>query len=142
MGTFGSVPGVASPGAFIPGAVLDDLLAPASTRLGRGGGSPTDLTGLLEPLGSNTGITWKNTGREILLVSVGSTPTSLSSRIPIRIQGESVDPQPSGELAANAIWIVGPYDSQFDEQPSGTVTIDFSSTAGVSVALIRGPAAA
>lgn len=141
MGNFGSVLGVASPGAFIPGTVLDDLLTPAVARLVLGGKSLTVLTAAFEPLGVNSGVSWKNTGREILLVSVGSTPISLSSRIPIRIHGEPVEPQPSGELAANAIWIVGPYDSQFDEQASDNVTIDFSSTAGVSVALIRVPAA-
>lgn len=137
-GAFGSVLGVASPGGLIPGAVLDDLLAPAPARLVPGGGSPTTLDDAFEPLGLNTGVTWKNTGREILFVSVGSTPTSLASRIPIRIQGEPVGPQPSGDLAAGAIWIVAPYPSQFDGAEE-TVTIDFSSAVGVSVALIRVP---
>jgi hypothetical protein len=115
------------------------LLTLTPARLVAGGGSPTNLTSLFQSLGANTGVVWDNTGHEALFILVGTTPTTLTSDIPIIIQGEPVQGQTSGALPVSTTQIVGPYPSQFDDVPTGEVEIDFSSATGISVALIQMP---
>ncbi|MCW2904450.1 MAG: hypothetical protein JWO67_6715 [Streptosporangiaceae bacterium] len=114
------------------------LLTLNAAQLVAGGASPTSLTDAFVSLGANTGVKWSNTGHEALFVQVGTTPTTLTSDIPLIIQGEPVQGQSSGVLPASKIAIVGPYPSQFDDV-TDMVEIDFSSQTGISVALIRWP---
>lgn len=97
-----------------------------------------NLTSLLTSLGSNTGVSFVNTGREFLVVSVGSTATTLTSDIFLTIQGQTVSPASTGPLATSAISVLGPWPSQFNKTDgSYTVEVDFSSTTGVTVALLQ-----
>lgn len=116
------------------------LLNLTAVQLGQGGGSPSNLTSALTALGSNTGVLFPNTGREILVVSVGSTPTTPTSDIGTTVQGQSVPGVSGGALPTSAISILGPWPSQYDRQ-DGTldVEIDFSAQTNVSVALLHIP---
>ncbi len=100
--------------------------------------APLNLTALLTSLGANTGVLFTNTGRELLLVSVGATPTTPTSDIGLTIQGQTVPGVSGGALATTAISCLGPYPSQFNKT-DGTyeVEIDFSSNTSVLVALIQ-----
>lgn len=104
---------------------------------------PTNLTAALTSLGANTGVTFTNTGRELLVVSVGATPTTLTSDIFLTIQGQVVPGVSSGALAATSIAILGPWPSQFNKV-DGTyqAQIDFSSSASITVALFQVPGVA
>ena len=116
------------------------LLALTATRLTPGGLSPTNLTAALTALGSNTGVTFPNTGREILLVSSGSSPTTPTSKIGTTVQGQAVASEVASALATTAWSSLGPYPSQFDAQDgTQTVEIDFSSSTNISVLLIQIP---
>lgn len=104
---------------------------------------PVNVTAAVASLGANTGVTFVNTGRELLVVSVGATPTTLTSDIFLTIQGQSVSGASSGALTANAISILGPWPSQFNKTDgSGLVQVDFSSSASISVALLQVPGVA
>jgi hypothetical protein len=116
------------------------LLALTATNLTPGGLSPTNLSALLAALGSNTGVTFPNSGREILVVSLGTTATTPTSQIGTTVQGQPVTGESGGALTVSVISVLGPYPSQFNKQDgTNTVEVDFSSQTNVSVALVRVP---
>jgi hypothetical protein len=116
------------------------LLTLTAVNLSQGGADPTNLTAQLVSLGSNTGVKFTNTGREILIVSVGATPTTPTSDIGTTVQGQTVPGVSGGALTATAISILGPYPSQYDKQDgTSQVEVDFSSQTSVSVALVHIP---
>lgn len=113
-------------------------LNPSSLMIGAG--NPLNLTAALVSLGSNTGVTFVNSGRELLVVSLGSTATTLTSDIGLTIQGQTVPGVSSGALAANDITVMPPYPLQFNRTDgSGLIQVDFSSSVNVSVALLHVP---
>ena len=100
--------------------------------------TPTNVTTALTALGANTGVLFPNTGREILVISTGTTATTGTSDIGITVQGQAVPGVTSGALAVSSISVLGPWASQFDRTDgSYDVEVDFSSAAGVSVALLQ-----
>lgn len=119
-------------------ALLSLTAAPLSTK-----GQPTNLTSALVSIGANTGVLFTNTGRELLVVSVGATPTTLTSDIFLTIQGQAIPGVSSGALAVSAISVLGPWPSQFNKTDgSFQVQVDFSSSASISVALLQVPGVA
>lgn len=112
-------------------------LALTATPLGKAA-SPVNVTAAFTSLGTNTGVTFTNTGREFLVINVGSTPTTATSDIGLTIQDQTVPGVSSGALATSAISILGPWPSQFDKTDGTyTVQVDFSANTGVSVALMQ-----
>lgn len=118
------------------------LLALTATQLVQGGGTPFNLTAALaaSPLGSNTGITFPNTGRETVYVQTNATSggTTVTSDIGTTVQGQAV-PGIQVTQAPSLIQRYGPYPSQYDA-PGGanTVEIDFGTPANVSgVVVVR-----
>lgn len=87
-----------------------------------------------------TGVQWANTGREILLVNVGTTATTLTFNIGTTVLGESVT-APTAAPTTSAITPYGPFPSSFNQPSSGTnqIYIDFSSVTNVTVALLQMP---
>jgi hypothetical protein len=97
-----------------------------------------NVTALLTALGANTGVSFYNTGREFLVVSMGTTASSADTDIELTIQGAPVGSLSVGSLAVSAMSVIGPFSSQFDTTTgSQLVEVDFSSQAGVSVALLQ-----
>lgn len=116
------------------------LLSLTPVNLVSGGTTPTDLTTSLVALGSNTGVVWANSGHEIILISVGTTATTVTSDIGITIQGEPVTGVSSGALPVSSMMVLGPYPSQFNKQDgSFDVELDFSSETLVNVVAVRIP---
>lgn len=97
-----------------------------------------NVTALLTALGTNTGVSFYNSGREMLVVSMGTTASTPDSDIFQTIQGATVGSVSAGTLALSAINMMGPWSSQFDTTTgSQLVEVDFSSSAGVYVALVQ-----
>lgn len=107
------------------------------TVLGTGA---TNLTTALAALGSATGVQWSNTGKEVLYVSVGATPTTVTENIGVTVLGQGVT-APTVALSANTVYAIGPFPSAFNQPSSGTnqIFLDFSSSTAVSVALVQLP---
>jgi hypothetical protein len=105
--------------------------------LGTGG---NNLTTALAALGAATGVQWSNTGREVLYVSVGTTPTVVTEQIGTTVLGQAVT-APTVNLAASTVYTLGPFPAQFNQPSSGTnqLFLDFSVSTNVSVALVQIP---
>lgn len=97
-----------------------------------------NVSSLLASLGANTGVYFPNTGKEILVISMGTTAANISTPINFTVQGAAVGSVSAGALGTSAISMLGPWSSQFD-RTDGTfdVEVDFSSSAGISVALVQ-----
>ncbi len=112
------------------------LLTLTPTVLAAGGGSPSNLTALLAAgaLGSNTGVLFTNSGREILVVQTGSGgSTTVTSDIGTTVQGQTVPGvAPGSAQAASTIQLYGPYPSQYDRQDgTSDIEVDFGTAANV-----------
>lgn len=114
------------------------LLSLNPTQLGKA--AALNVTALLTSLGTNTGVLFPNTGREFLVVSMGTTASTPDTPIWLTIQGAAVGSVVAGALGTSAISVLGPWSSQFDKT-DGTfdVEVDFSSAVGISVALLQLP---
>lgn len=97
-----------------------------------------NLTTLLAALGSASGVQWSNTGRELLYVSVGTTPTVVTENIGATVLGQAVT-APTVNLAASTVYLLGPYPSAYNQPSTGSnqVYLDFSVSTNVSVALVQ-----
>ncbi|NUQ95291.1 MAG: hypothetical protein HOY79_01570 [Streptomyces sp.] len=103
-----------------------------------GASAPLNLTSLLTAgsLGANTGVTWSNTGREILCVQLGASASTCQILIGTTIEGQAVASL-TPTLVTSAINVIGPFPS--DEQgPGGVMTVTFGTPANVTgVALLQ-----
>ncbi|WP_157536215.1 hypothetical protein [Kitasatospora mediocidica] len=102
-----------------------------------GSAAPVNLTSLMAAgvLGSNTGVSFANTGREVLFVNVASGGSTCSIAIGTTIEGQPVTAL-TPTLTASAINVLGPFPSD-ENQPGGTMQITFGTTANVTVALVQ-----
>jgi hypothetical protein len=100
-----------------------------------GSGAPLNLTSLMAAgtLGSNTGVSFSNTGKEVLFVNVASGGSTCSIAIGTTIEGQAVSAL-TPTLTASAVNVIGPFPSD-ENQPGGTMTITFGTPANVTVAL-------
>lgn len=105
-----------------------------------GANAPLDITALLAAgsLGSNTGVSFTNTGREVLHVQLASAEQStIIVAIGTTIEGEPVTSITYTAPTAGHLVQVGPFDSD-EDQPGGTITVTFGTAANVSgVALVQ-----
>lgn len=87
-----------------------------------------------------TGVSWSNTGREVLFVNLGSTATTETENIGVSILGQAVTAL-SQTPGVSTITLYGPFPSVFNQPSSGTnqIWIDFSSVVSLTVALIQIP---
>jgi hypothetical protein len=101
-------------------------------------GAPLNLTALLAAgaLGSNTGVEFTNSGREVLYVQCGTAASTIVVTI-----GSTVEGQPVTSLTLNGVTsdivMIGPFNTDFDVQPGSLVEVTFGTPANVSgVALV------
>lgn len=119
---------------------MAQLLTLTPSTLVVAGTSAVNLTTALTSLGANTGVLFVNNGRRVLAVFVDGTPTTATSQIGTTVQGQTVTGVSSGALATTAITFLGPWPIAFDRTDgSFDVEIDFSSSTGVTVALLEIP---
>jgi hypothetical protein len=101
-----------------------------------GSAAPLNLTTLIAAgtLGSNSGVTWQNTGREVLLVAVASGGSTCTIPIGTTVEGQAVNSL-TPTLTASATQMLGPFAS--DIAASGMITVNFGTAANVTVALVQ-----
>jgi len=102
--------------------------------------SATGLVPAYTSLGSNTGVTFTNSGKEWVEVVTTGTTTTVTEKIGKTVQGQAVT-SPTTVVAATTPAPVkfGPYASDYNQPGTTTVELDFSSSTGVSVALFKLP---
>lgn len=100
--------------------------------------TPLNLTTLLAAgtLGSNTGVSFQNTGREVLWIQSGASATTANVQIGTTVEGQPVTAI-TETLIASDIQAIGPFPVDFN-QAGGLVYVDFATPADVTgVALIQ-----
>jgi hypothetical protein len=108
------------------------LLTLTATQFPKTGASaPLNLTSLLTAgtLGANTGVTFTNTGREILFIQLGASSSTCSIAIGTTIEGQAVAAL-TPTLTTSAINVIGPFPS--DENISGAIQVTFGTPANVT----------
>src|SRR5690242_10477410 len=98
------------------------LLTLTPTQFPRTGASaPLNLTTLMAAgtLGSNTGVSFSNTGREVLFVNVAVGGSTGSIAIGTTVEGQAVSPL-TPTLTSSAINVLGPFPSD-ENQPGGLI---------------------
>jgi hypothetical protein len=103
--------------------------------------TPTNYAGVAQAftaLTGYTGVSWNSSGREILVVSIGATATTLTGNIGSSVLGQAVTPF-TWSPASSAVTYYGLFPSTFNEPSSGTnaIWIDFSQVVNVSVQLLQ-----
>ncbi|MEU8920296.1 hypothetical protein AB0D10_05070 [Kitasatospora sp. NPDC048545] len=114
------------------------LALTATSQPKTGAASPLNLTALLTAgtLGANTGVSFVNTGREVLHISMGAGASTVIVNIGTTIEGQSVTAI-TASLTSSATNIVGPFPSD-ENQPNGQIYVDFGTPASVNgVALLQ-----
>jgi hypothetical protein len=82
--------------------------------------------------GAGNGVQFTNfPGQTILLVSVGTTPTTLTVVIGSTLFGVAATGFPVGPLTASAISIVGPFHTALDQPGTQLVAVDFSAVTNI-----------
>jgi len=102
-----------------------------------GATAPLNITALLAGIGSATGVSFTNSGREALYVQQAGSPSSIIVNIGTTVEGEPVTSQTFAGVAS-ALQMVGPFNSDEDFQPGDVIEITFGTPANVtSVALVQ-----
>lgn len=114
---------------------LLSLTATAQPRTGSS--APVNLTALMAAgtLGGNTGVSFVNTGREVLYANVASGGSTGSVAIGTTIEGQPVTAIPL-TLTSSAVNVIGPFPAD-ENQPGGTITVTFGTPANVTCALLQ-----
>lgn len=91
-------------------------------------------------LTGSTGISWSNTGTEVLWIINGATASNYTIKVGATVLGQAVtDFGPTACPVSNtAAQALGPFAALYN-QPGGYMFIDFTSVATVTVALTRAP---
>lgn len=90
-------------------------------------------------LGSNSGMTFQNSGREFVLVATTGTATTVSEKIGKTVQGSQPPPNTvSVQATTPTPEFIGPFSTDYNQPGGGNlVELDFSANTGVSVAVVR-----
>jgi hypothetical protein len=102
-----------------------------------GASAPLNLTTLMAAgvIGANTGVSFVNTGREVLYLNVASGGSTCSIAIGTTIEGQAVSPL-TPILTASAIEVLGPFPAD-ENQPGGLINITLGTPANVTAALLQ-----
>ena len=111
------------------------LTATPQAKPGPASATPLNLTTLLASIGSNTGVVFKNSGREVLYVQQGTSTSTMVVAIGSTVEGQAVTSITYNGVASD-IQMIGPFDSAFNDS-NGNVTVTFGTQANISgVALV------
>lgn len=114
------------------------LAMTATAQPKTGSTAPVNLSSLLTAgtLGADTGVSFANTGREVLYVQSGATATTAQVNIGTTVEGQVV-PAISLTLHASSIDMIGPFPTD-ENQPGGLIYVDFTAPSDVTgVALVQ-----
>ena len=92
-------------------------------------------------ISSATGITFPNTGKEVVAIINGATASNYTINIGATTYGNATVPigPTACPVSNNAPQFLGPFPSAFNQPGGNTIAIDFSSTATVTVAILQLP---
>jgi hypothetical protein len=114
------------------------LTLTATPQPQNGPNAPLNLTALLAEgsLGSNTGVEFTNSNREVLYVQQGETATNITVTIGTEVEGEPVQSK-TYDGVASALQLLGPFNTDFDVQPGDQIEVTFTTAADITaVALV------
>ena len=98
--------------------------------------TPLNVTTLLASIGSNTGVQFANSNREVLYVQLGTAASTIVVAIGATVEGEPVTSVTYNGVA-NDLMLIGPFDTVEDTEPGNLITVTFGTAANVSgVALV------
>lgn len=100
--------------------------------------TPLNLTSLLAAggLGSNTGVEFTNSNREVLYVEQGTATSTVVVAIGTTVEGEPVTSITYAGVA-NDILMIGPFDTDIDTEPGNLIQVTFGTPANIAgVALV------
>jgi hypothetical protein len=115
------------------------LLSLTATQLPKTGASaPLNLTSLLAAgvLTGYTGVSFVNTGKEVLYANVTSGASTCSIAIGTTVEGEPVTSL-TPALVSSAINVIGPFPGDEDVQPGNLIEVTFGTVSAVTVALLQ-----
>jgi hypothetical protein len=104
-----------------------------------GATAPVNLTSLLAAgsLGSNGGVTFTNSGREVLYVQQGTAASTIVVAIGTTVEGEPVTSLTYAGVVSD-IQVIGPFNEDEDFQPGDIIEITFGTPANITgVALLQ-----
>jgi hypothetical protein len=116
---------------------LMTLTATPQPRAGNGA-TPVNLTTLLAAgsLGSNTGVQFQNSNREVLYIEQGTAVSNFTVAVGTTVEGQTVQSITYTGVASD-IQFIGPFDTLFDVQPGDWIEVTFATAANIAgVALI------
>jgi len=102
-----------------------------------GASAPLNLTTLMAAgvLTGNTGVSFSNTGKEVLYCNVASGGSTCSIAIGTTIEGQAVAAL-TPTLTASAINVIGPFPAD-ENQAGGLIQVTFGTVANVTCALLQ-----
>jgi hypothetical protein len=111
---------------------LLSLTANQLTRL-----TPLQITDLIAAgtLGSNTGVTFTNSGKEFLAVTVAAGGSTCTIKIGTTVEGQAVTSL-TPTITASKTSLIGPFPSDVNAA-GGIVEVDFGTPANVTVSLLQ-----
>jgi hypothetical protein len=86
-------------------------------------------------LGANTGVSFVNTGKEFLAVTMGGASTC-SITVGTGIEGQTTPPL-TPALPSSGTLVLGPFPTDEDVQPGALIQITFGTPASVTAALLQ-----
>lgn len=111
------------------------LNAAQQAKPGPASATPLNLTTLFTSPGANTGVTFRNSGREVLYVQQGTATSTMAVTIGSTVEGQAVSSITYAGVASD-IQMIGPFDSAFNDA-NGMVTVNLGTPANVTgVALV------
>ena len=102
-----------------------------------GGLAVLNVTSSLVSLSANTGVTFTNDGRSFLLLVNGATPATATVKIAATVEGQAVASPSAYAIAANATFVIGPFNSDFSAGFGGTVEVDLGTPTTLQGVLLR-----
>jgi hypothetical protein len=87
-----------------------------------------------------TGVQWQNTGREVLAIINGATPSTATINFGVTVEGQPVTaystPLPTSNTTPQ---FLGPFSPAHFNNPDGNIYIDLSSVTGLTLAVLQEP---
>ncbi|MHB1956711.1 MAG: hypothetical protein ACYCOU_23550 [Sulfobacillus sp.] len=114
-----------------PSMLAADSSAANLTALAAGGVAPGGV-------GAGNGVQFTNyPGQTFLLISVGTTVTTLTVVIGATLFGQAATSFSVGPLTASTLALVGPFHSALDQVGTSQVAVDFSSVTNILCAVLQ-----
>lgn len=102
----------------------------------------TPLNPTFTALGSDTGVQWSNTGREVLAIQCATgDATTATENVGVTVLGQAVEPfTASVPVTTTTPIFLGPFSASFNQTDGlNSVYIDFAASTGISVAVLQMP---